>query len=246
METSVYFSNLIAALIYLAVGIRLFVLSRRTRGRPEHLLALTYLCTGVSYCLYEFPSLFELDQAWILILARIIYSVGMVPLLLFTRDVFRSESRWANALVWAIALSLFSGVSVSTLNGDIEGLIVGSVWFWCDWIGYTAPYIWICAEALIAYSSARKRLRMGFCEPDTVNQFLLWALFGFLASLASISLVPLYLEFAVTQVWPDWGDYFAGGLEAAATAVLWFVFFPPTFYQRWVNRAATTPADQSH
>jgi hypothetical protein len=244
MESSVYFSNLIAALIYLAVGIRLFVLSRRTRGRPEHLLALTYLCTGVSYILYELPVLFDLDQVWILILARIIYSVGIVPLLLFTRDVFRSDSRWANALVWAITLGLFSGVFFSMLDGDIEGLTVSSVWFWCDWIGYTAPYIWICAEALIAYGAAQKRLRLGFCGPGDVNRFLLWAIFGFLAALASISLVPLYLEYAATQVWPAWGDYFSGGLEAAATAVLWFVFFPPAFYQRWVDRATVTPADR--
>jgi hypothetical protein len=246
METNIYIFSLIAALIYLAVGIRLFALSRRTRGRPEYLLALTYLCTGVSYYLYEFPSMFELDQAWILILARIIYSVGMVPLLLFTRDVFRSDSRWANPLVWAIALSLFSGVSFSTLNGDIEGLIVNSLWFWCDWIGYTAPYIWISAEALIAYRSAQKRLRLGLCEPDVVNRFLLWALFGFFAAVAGIALIPLYLEFASTQVWPDWGDYVSGGFEAISTAVLWFAFFPPAFYRRWINRAAATPADQAH
>ncbi len=246
METNVYIFSLIAALIYLAVGIRLFMLSRRTRGRPEYLLALTYLCTGFSYCLYELPSMFELDANWISILARIIYSVGIIPLLLFTRDVFRSDSRWANALVWAIALSLFAGVFFSTLDGDIEGLIVSSPWFWCDWIGYTVPYIWISAEALIAYRAARKRLRMGFCEPDVVNRFLLWALFGFLAALASILIVPLYLEFAATQVWADWGDYCAGGFEAAATAVLWLAFFPPAFYRRWVNRAAATPADPAH
>jgi hypothetical protein len=246
METNLYVFNVIAALIYLVVGIRLFALSRRTRGRPEYLLALTYLCTGVSYCLYELPSLLERDQTPTLIAARIIYSVGIVPLLLFTRDVFRGDSRWASALVWAITLSLFSGVLFSTLNGDIEGLIVSGIWFWCDWIGYTAPYIWLSAEAVIAYSSARKRQVMGFCEPEIANRFLLWALFGFFAALAGISLVPLYLEFAATQAWPDWGDYVSGGLEAASTAVLWFVFFPPAFYRRWVNRAAATPADHAH
>ncbi|MBW2541253.1 MAG: hypothetical protein JRF15_04110 [Deltaproteobacteria bacterium] len=246
MDSSVYFSSLIAAAVYLAVGIRLFTLSRRTQGRPEYLLALAYICTGVSYSLYELPLLFGMNQSWIQILPRIVYSIGVIPLLLFTRDVFRSDSRWANALVWAIALSLFAGVFFSMLNGDIEGLRVGSVWFWCDWVGYTAPYIWITAEALIAYRSARKRLRMGFCEPDVVNRFMLWALFGFLGSLASILIVPLYLEFAATQVWPSWGDYFAGGFEAAATAVLWFVFFPPAFYQRWVNRGAAAPADPAH
>jgi hypothetical protein len=246
METNVYLFSLIAALIYLAVGARLFALSRRTHGRPEYLLALTYLCTGIAYFLYEFPGLFGLDAIWIQILARTIYSIGILPLLLFTRDVFRSDSRWAHALVWSIALSLFIGVFFSTLNGDIEGLIVDSVWFWCDWIGYTAPYIWMSTEALIAYRSARKRLRLGLCEPGVAHRFLLWALFGFFAALAGIALIPLYLEFASTQVWPDWGDYVSGGLEAFSTVVLWFVFFPPAFYQRWINRTAATPADHAH
>ena len=246
MGADLYIFSVIAALAYLAVGIRLFALSRSTRGRPEYLLALNYLCTGVSYCLYEFPILFEFDHTWTLIAARIIYSVGIVPLLLFTRDVFRGDVRWANALVWTTALVLFCGVFFSTLDGDIEGLIVSSVWFWCDWIGYTAPYIWISAEALIAYSAARKRQRVGLCKPEVPNRYLLWALFGILTTLAGIALIPLYLEYATTQVWPRWGDYTSGGLEAAATVALWFVFFPPAFYRRWVNRAAAAPSDAAH
>jgi hypothetical protein len=221
----------------------LFALSRRTRERPEYLLALNYLCTGVSYCLYQFPGLFESDQTWTLITARIIYSVGIVPLLLFTRDVFRNGRRWANALVWANTLVLFCGVVFSTLNGDIEGLIVNSVWFWCDWVGYTAPYIWISTEALIAYSAARKRQRLGLCKPEVPIRFLLWALFGVLATLAGAALIPLYLEYATTQVWPRWGDYATGGLEAAGTVVIWFVFFPPAFFRRRVDRAAAAPLD---
>lgn len=127
------------------------------------------------------------DLTWVLITARVIYSAGIMPLLLFTCDVFRDGSRWANALVWANALALFSGVFFSTLDGDIEGLDVSSVWFWCEWIGYTA-----------------------------------------------------------TEVWPRWGDYSSGGLEAAGTLVLWFVFFPPAFYRHWVNRAANAPSNAAN
>ena len=81
--------------------------------------------------------------------------------------------------------------------------------------------------------------RIGMCEPDVPNRFLLWALFGILAALGSVSLIPLYVEYAVTQLWPVWGDYASGGLEAASTIVLWFVFFPPAFYRRWIAGAAT-------
>jgi len=246
LGADIYIAELTSAMVYLAVGMHLFALSQRTRGRAEYLLALNYLCLGVSYILYQIPSPAESGFPWVPITARVIYSVGIVPLLLFTRDVFRNGSRWANALVWSTTLVLFSGVLFSTLDGDIEGLIVSSVWFWCDWIGYTAPYIWISTEALIAYSAARKRQALGFCKPEVPNRYLLWALFGILATLASIALVPLYIELAATQMWPRWGDYTSGGFETAGTVVLWFVFFPPAFYRRWINRTAAAPSNAVH
>ncbi len=245
MEENPYFFDLVAAFVYWIVGLRLLALSRSTRGRPEFLLSLTYLSAGVSYFLYELPTLLAAELVWVLIAARILYSVGIVPLLLFTLEVFRRGSRWATALVWAIELSLFSGVFFSMLAGDIEGLVVNSVWFWCDWVGYTAPYVWISVEAAIAYRAAKKRQALGLCRPEDSNRLLLWALFGIFAALGSASLVPLYLDYATTQVWSRWGDYGSGGLEAAATVMLWLAFFPPGFYRRWVNRAAGAAADAS-
>jgi hypothetical protein len=71
------------------------------------------------------------------------------------------------------------------------------------------------------------------------NRYWLWVLFGALECTNSFALIFLYHEFALTQVWPGWGDYLAGGLETAATGMLWLVFFSPAFYQRWVERANT-------
>jgi len=243
MDENPYLFNILAALLYAIVGARLFALSLRTRGRPETLLAINYLCTGVSYFLYELPDLLQMSLPWVLIIARIIYTLGIVPLLLFTRDVFRADCRWAKGLVWANSLVLFSGVLVSSLEGDIQGVTIDNPWFWCDWLGYTLPYVWICTEALIAWSAARKRLTLGLCDAETVDRFLLWALFGAVATLSGVVLIPLYMEYDKTQAWPNWGDYVSGGLETASTAVLWFVFFPPAFYRRWVNRAAPSAAN---
>jgi len=243
MDENPYLFNILAALLYVIVGARLLALGRRTHGRPEHLLAANYLCSGVSYFLYEVPGLLQMNLEWLLLLARIIYTVGIVPLLLFTRDVFRPGCRWAQGLVWATSLLLFSGVVVSSLEGDVEGVSIDNPWFWCDWLGYTLPYVWICTEALLAWSAARKRLSLGLCDAEIVNRFLLWALFGVLTTLGGVALIPLYMEYDRTQVWPNWGDYVSGGLEAASTAVLWFVFFPPAFYRRWVDRAASPEAN---
>ncbi len=238
MDGHFYSLNVIAGLLYLVVGIRLYSLSRRTGERPEYLLALSYLSSGVSYLLYEIAGLVESSSEWILLVARPIYTVGIVPVLLFTRDVFRRNSPWATAFVWFDTLILFSGVVFSTLEGDIEGLVITSIWFWLDWIGYTAPYIWIAAEASLAYVAAKKRARIGMCTPEIVHCFLLWGWFGALATISDLVLIPLYVAYERSQAWPLWGDFASGGLEAASTLVLWFVFFPPAFYRRWIHRSA--------
>lgn len=233
-----YILNLIAALLYLFVGYRLFRLSRRTRQRPEFLLALNYLLSGVSYVLYEAPGLSDSNAEWILLVARPLYTISIVPVLLFTRNVFRRSSGWATAFVWLDSLMLFAGVSLSMLGGDIEGVIISSVWFWLDWIGYTAPYVWIAVEASFAYSAAKKRARIGMCTPEIVHCFWLWGCFGAFAALSDLMLIPVFMEYELTQTWPRWGDFAAGGLETASTIAIWLAFFPPAFYRRWIQRSA--------
>jgi hypothetical protein len=241
MAEHLYLFSIIAGLLYLIFAIRLRALSRRTHERPEYFLALHYLFMGTSYVLFEVPGMFEANLDWVILVARLVFTVGIVFLLLFSRAVFRNGSRWATALLWSNALILFSGVTFSTLDGDIEGLIVTSIWFYFDWIGYTAPYLWIAAEALLAYGAARKRARIGLCAPESVNRFLLWSWFGMLVTLANLLLIAVYIEYERTQLWPRWGDYASGGLEASATVALWFVFFPPAWYRHWLNRATTRP-----
>jgi hypothetical protein len=243
MDESVYVFNLLAALLYAVVGARLLALSRRTRARPEKLLAANYLATGFSYVLYEHAGLIGLELQWVLVAGRILFAIGIIPLLLFTRDVFRRGSRWANALTWSTLIAMYVGVLFSTLEGDIEGVVITSPWFWCDWAGYMIPYVWISAEALIARSAALKRARIGLCDAETANRFLLWALFGAFASIAGLSLIPLYIEYDATQIWPLWGDFVSGGCEAASTLMLWLAFFPPAGYRRWLNRASRPTPD---
>jgi hypothetical protein len=104
-------------------------------------------------------------------------------------------------------------------------------------VGYTVPFVWIAAEANRAHVAAKKRMRLGLCKPMLANRYWLWVLFGVLECANSIAILFLYREVAITQVWPAWGDYLAGGLETAATGMLWLVFFAPAFYQRRVERA---------
>jgi len=55
MDQSPYIFEVTAGALYVLVGGRLWLLSRRTRQLPERLVGITFLLWGASYLLYNFP-----------------------------------------------------------------------------------------------------------------------------------------------------------------------------------------------
>jgi len=242
MNQTIYLFDNLTGILYLVVGIRLLTLYTRTRKKPELLLGINYLLFSASFIIYELPDTVGrgLDYEWCALIGRVAFALGVIPLLLFTSWVFRSDARWAKWLVVGNLAVLFGGVFFSALGGDFEGYTLSNPYFWFEWAGYTLPFAWIIAEAHHAHVAAKKRVHLGLCNPIVANRYGLWVLFGVLELANSIAIIFLYREYAITQAWPAWGDYLAGGLETAATGMLWLVFFSPAFYQRWVERAYST------
>ena len=135
-------------------------------------------------------------------------------------------------------------LAVSALTGDVEGMELSNPWFWVEWVGYTAPFGWVAIDSLRSFSSASRRARIGLCDAVVVHRYLLWASFGALQVAGSFALVAMYSSVAKEQLIAAWADALVGGLEIASLAVLWFVFFPPVAYRRWlggVARASQSP-----
>ena len=78
-------------------------------------------------------------------------------------------------------------------------------------------------------------MRLGFCDPGVCNRYLLWALFGTLQVCLSLVLLPQYAEYESTNQFTAMWDALYGGIEIASLVMIWLVFFPPDFYQRWIN-----------
>jgi hypothetical protein len=242
MEDHAYIGELLAGIVYLIAGFWLLRLGRRTREVPERLLGATFLAMGVSSAFYVLPNLPAFESLWtpLNFAGRVGFLPAAVMLALFTRLVFRPDTRWGAWLVWGCAILLVTGVAGSAWGGDWEGFSISNRWFWLEWVGFTVPFGWAGSEAFIQYRRSRRRLDLGLCNPLVCNRYLLWALFGALQTVSSLVLLPQYSEYETTSQFTATWDALYGASVIASLVTIWLVFFPPAFYRRWVQRA--TPA----
>ena len=243
MGDHAYIGELCSGFFFIIAGARLLQLSRRTRETPELLLGLAFVVSGIGLLAYMVPYvLFEVLRGPFVFAGRIVFIPVSVMIALFTRGVFRPGERWATWLVWGIAALHTVGVTGSALNGDCQGYSIGSGWFWIEWIGYTLPMAWTGLEALAQYATARRRVRLGLCGSLVCNRMLLWGLFGALQVGLSI-LVPFqYAAFEEANVFTAGWDRLYGAFSIGSVAMIWFAFFPPSFYRRWIESSADTSA----
>ena len=103
--------------------------------------------------------------------------------------------------------------------------------------------IWIAIEGFQNYRKARQRLRLGLCAPLVCNRYLLWGLAGAVWILFDLALIAQYIDYEITQFWSPSLDVLVGTLGASAVAIIWFVFFPPARYRRWIQAADSAATD---
>jgi len=232
--------NAIAWIAYLYVGVRLYSLSRRTRQTPEFLIAACFLLWVLSYLFFDVPYAFvradALVPAFCSYGSLIALALGNAAFALFIRSVFRPDVRWATWLVAAITVSLVTGVVGSAWAGDWEGVNpLANPWYWLDGFGALAPAAWLGAEGFNHYFKARRRLKLGLCEPMDCNRFALWAIAGTLWVVLEGLLTASDIIYSLTGQWSELLVLCVAMFEAVPVAFIWLIFFPPEFYRRWVE-----------
>jgi hypothetical protein len=242
--------NAIACAAYIYVGARLFLLSRRTGQRPEFLIAATFLFWALSYVFYDIPyAIFASDElipTFCSYGSLITLAIGNLLFALFIRSVFRRDARWATCLVAAIAVANTAGVAGSAWVGDWEGINpVANPWYWPEFFGSFAPPVWMGAEGLAQYFKARRRLKLGLCEPLACNRFLLWAIAGALWLILEGILTANDFVNALTGQWSLGLDFGVAIFEVIPVTVIWLVFFPPEIYCRWIEGSAKPAGEEA-
>jgi len=151
--------------------------------------------------------------------------------------VFRRDERWATWLVAVVVASLVAGVAGSAWVGDWEGINpLANPWYWIEFFGGFVPSIWMASEGFAQYFKMRRRLKLGLCEPMACNRFLLWGIAGALWVILEGVVTANDFANARTGEWSPLLDVGIAVFEVVPVAAIWFLFFPPAFYCRWVER----------
>jgi hypothetical protein len=237
--------NAIAWMVYLYVGLRLYLLSQRTRQHPERLIAATFLLWVLSYLFYDLAYAVVLADALVpdfcSYAALITLALGNAAFAFFIRSVFRPAARWATWFVAAIVIGLVAGVAGSAWIGDWEGINpLANPWYWLEYFGSFAPTVWLAAEGFTQYFKARRRLKLGLCEPMACNRFLLWGIAGALWMILEAIVTAGDFVLAFTGQWSVPLGFWIATFEAVPVVFIWFVFFPPAYYCRWVEGSGST------
>jgi hypothetical protein len=240
METSAYTGEVICGFVYLFVGVRLYLLSRHTGHAPEVLIAASFLLWMLSYAFWDIPFAFvdseEAIPAVFSYGSQIALVSGNVVLAFFIRAVFRPDARWAKWLVAAVAVSSLAGLTGMASMGDWAGRNpLANPWYWLEFFGSVALTAWMGAEGLAQYFKTRKQLKLGLCEPMVCNRFLLWGIAGSLWLTLEVVVTASDLVYAYTGYWSELLGLGTAFFDVAPITVVWFVFFPPKFYCRWVE-----------
>jgi len=241
MDANAYIGEVISGFVYLFVGVRLYRLSRRTGGAPEALIAASFLLWTLSYAIWDIPYAFvdseELVPAVNSYGSLVALAAGNAVLAFFIRAVFRPGARWATGFVAAVAVSNLAGVAGMAWHSDWEGTgALTNPWYWLECFGSIAPITWMGVEGLAQYFKTRRKLKLGLCEPMSCNRFLLWGIAGALWVILEAIVTASDLVYALTGEWSALLGVAIGLLEFVPIAIIWFVFFPPVFYRRWVER----------
>ena len=107
------------------------------------------------------------------------------------------------------------------------------------WAASAATFSWVGVEGFIAYPKARRRVKLGLCDPLACNRFLIWGITGIVWTAYSWVFLYQTIEFETDGIWSIAMDSANGVVEVTGVARIWLIFFPPRMYKRWI--AGTAP-----
>ncbi len=254
METLGFIAVALVALVSTAVGVRLLLMSRRTREFPEFALGLSLAgITGIGFPIVLLTELRQTIGPLLTFAADFIGSfavaLGFAGFYVFTWRVFRPGSRWAGALtllgsgaaLLATAMTVWLAVGVESNEEKFQ-----LVYHW-EILLFTSAvvgFLWSAIEAFHYHAMLRRRLALGLADAIVTNRVFIWGLMGSSAGAALLIMTALRL-LDVNYMSAPVALFTAAGCGLAASGFLYLAFMPPAAYLRWLDRRAPAPDEAS-
>lgn len=227
--------------VNLVVGLRLLWRGSQERTRPEILLGAVFALDGIEWlfwllALYT-PAVDTPLGTLFSAACRVFIVAHNLCLLAFTRLVFRPENRGALAAIWLTTAVILVGLIGGFVTGDWIGGRPDRPWLWLELSGLLVAYVWTLVESGRHYARMRRRREHGLADPVLANRFLLWAIYG--GASVGTTLVWMFAALVVARggVYPFVFDAIMIGSTVVSAAAIWFAFFPPSAYRRWLQVA---------
>lgn len=247
--------HLIATLAFvlasLAVSVRLLLLARRTRCRPELYLGLGVLGTAVlgygvliAGAIARGPDGMVTDALAPRALqaaGQALHDAGVSMVVLFVLTVFRPHEPWARWLAMALIASLWVGQLGWEAQNRFRDGGRGDAFWWLRYAVIWSYPLWTMVESWRWYAIMRRRAGIGVADPVVANRFLLWGMGALGTALATwTSSLPFLLAGspAVLLAWTPLIHVATALFGVATVAIYYLTFFPPRAYRRWIARAA--------
>ncbi len=227
----------------IVTGVRLLLVARRTRQLPEFALGLAlFLLGGLGYpltLLGEMGTFLPDAARTAAILCNQLSSVvGLTLFTFFTTRVFRPEAAWAWASVWAIGLGFCGLFAYRAATVGFAPIALGGVNPMDMHSALTVVSLgWAGVESLIYQGRLRKRVLLGLADPILANRMGLWAL-GMLCAMLLTGIFAGFTAFNIPFNQTTPGILTIGSMGSISAVSIWFAFFPPAAYVRWVRSGA--------
>jgi hypothetical protein len=175
-----------------------------------------------------------------------ITQLGIALIYAFTWQAFRPAASWGKAIVAAGSAFMFASLlatahALTNAPADANSQHVARTPIFFGMVGYCGCFLWSAIEGFVQHRSARKRLALGLADAVVVNRFLLWGVFGLMAT--GINVVSVVGN--AMRVDPSQSPLVLipmGVLGFAASAAMYLAFFPPAGYLAFVRGRAVSAA----
>ncbi len=228
-------THVVTIALSFAVGLPILIKALRTGDRLVALLSGSLVVDGLEWVfwglyLYWPGSNPSVNDAFATA-CRIGISASVLCLGCFTWLTFRSQSVAAAVAFWAALGAMVVGFFGSGAVGDWRGFRSDHVWIWIENLAQILVYGWACAEALLYYRNARRRVAHGLADPVLTNKFALWGTYA--GCYGGVQIL-----FLLALASPD-GFTNLGAVDIALTLIgigsLWLAFFPHRLYLAWLR-----------